>query len=397
MEFSEFAALTRLTTSNVKGDWKKKVDTLFTHLREAFIFDNLVIYVPDAITGAIEGIYARASGRGRSKEADASWGESIANKVISSKKATISVPKKVTDPDRTTMPYMLGVPLELPTGGGALVFIRFGGPEFTSDQYPWALLAASQVMRALEQHSVLEAMEQLELVRRRTQLQDDFIASISHELLTPLGFIKGYTTSLLRSDTSWNPATQREFLTIIDEESDQLVMLINRMLDSARLQSGNMIMDFQPVRLESLLRDVVIRIQGRYKNLEIDLQMEPTSPISADIVRIGQVFNNLFDNAIKYAPGSPIEIRLRTDKKHQVITFRDHGPGIPENHIPYIFDRFYRVSEDSHRRGSGLGLYICRQIIQAHDGQISVKTVPGKGTTFLIKLPLRQAAIFKAR
>jgi K+-sensing histidine kinase KdpD len=217
-------------------------------------------------------------GRGRSKEADAPWGEDIANQVIASGKVMCSIPRKGTKSDRTTMPHLLGLPLALTPGRGALVFVRFGGPEYTAEQLPWALLAASQATRSFEGHSLQDATEQLEMARRRAQLQDDFIATISHELHTPLGFIKGYTTSLLRPDTTWDDATQREFLTIVDEETDQLVMLIDRLLDSARLQSGTMVMDFQPVRLEALLRDVVIRIQGRHKDLEVTLDLEPAPP-----------------------------------------------------------------------------------------------------------------------
>jgi signal transduction histidine kinase len=275
--------------------------------------------------------------------------------------------------------------------------VRFGGPEYTTEQLLWALLAANQVTRIFESRSLRDATEQLDLARRQAQLQDDFIATISHELHTPLGFIKGYTTSLLRPDISWDEATQREFLTIIDEESDQLIMLIDRMLDSARLQSGNLIMDFQPMRLEALLHDVVIRMQGRHKDLEVSLDLEPAPPIQADTVRISQVFNNFFDNAIKYAPGAAVEITLRADKKNQVITFTDHGPGIPVEHIPYLFDRFYRAPNGNNRRGTGLGLFICKQIIQAHNGRISVKTIPGKGTSFHIELPSKPAAVSPER
>jgi signal transduction histidine kinase len=391
MELDSLEKFARLSASNIKGDWKKYIDSLVTGLRENFLFDNLAIYKFEKSNGIVEAVYARATGRGRSQEADASWGEEIANQVIASDKLVFSVPPKAADSNRIAMPHLLGIPLDLPSGHGALVFIRFGGPEYTPEHTTWALLAAGQVTRGFEHHALQDALDQLELARRKNQLQDDFIATISHELHTPLGFIKGYTTSLLRGDTTWDAATQREFLTIIDEETDQLVLLIDRVLDSARLQSGNLVMDFQPVRLEALLRDVVIRIQGRYSGLEIVLDLQSTPPISGDIVRLGQVFNNLFDNAIKYAPGSAIKISLKTEEKHQVVTFADQGPGIPAEHLPYLFDRFYRVSDGSHKRGTGLGLFICKQIIQAHNGHISVKTVPGKGTSFHIELPVRQA------
>jgi signal transduction histidine kinase len=163
--------------------------------------------------------------------------------------------------------------------------------------------------------------------------------------------------------------------------------LIDRMLDSARLQSGSMPMEFQPVRLDSLIRDVVMRIQGRHKDVEIALDLEATAPIQADTVRLAQVLDNLFDNAMKYAPRSRITISLQEERARQVINFMDSGPGIPLEHLPFLFERFYRVPGNSGKHGAGLGLFICRQIIQAHQGQISVRTTPGRGTAFRIELP----------
>jgi signal transduction histidine kinase len=380
---------TRLSSPIVRDDWKKSLDALFTLLRKKFVFDNLAIYLVEGTGNTPEVVYARAAGRGRTKEAEASWGEEIANQVISTGKVTESTPTKKRSPDRTAMPHLLGLPIILPQRRGALVFVRFGGPKFTSEQMPMATMAATHAANALEQNILRESLTQLEHARHRAQLQDDFIATISHELHTPLGFIKGYTTSLLRSDTTWDSATQKEFLVIIDEESDHLLTLIDRMLDSARLQSGSMSMDFQPVRLDSLLRDMAQRVHGRYEGLEIILNLTPAPPIQADTVRLSQVFDNLFDNAIKYAPGSKITISLEVKENWRIITFTDLGPGIPPEHIPFLFERFYRVPGQFSKSGTGLGLFICKQIVQAHHGQISVKTAPGKGTSFRIELPVR--------
>jgi signal transduction histidine kinase len=362
---------------------------LFVLLRRKFVFDNLAIYLVEGTENTPEVVYARAAGRGRNKEAEASWGEEIANQVISTGKVTESAPIKKRSTDRTAMPYLLGLPIILPERRGALVFVRFGGPKFKPEQMPLATLAATHAANALEQNILRENLTQLEHARHRAQLQDDFIATISHELHTPLGFIKGYTTSLLRSDTTWDSDTQREFLAIIDEESDHLLTLIDHMLDSARLQSGNMSMDFQPVRLDSLLRDMAQRVHGRHEGLKIILNLPPAPPIQADTVRLSQVFDNLFDNAIKYAPGSKITISLQVKEYWRIITFTDLGPGIPPEHIPFLFERFYRVPGQFSKSGTGLGLFICKQIVHAHHGRISVKTAPGKGTAFKIELPVR--------
>jgi signal transduction histidine kinase len=149
-------------------------------------------------------------------------------------------------------------------------------------------------------------------------------------------------------------------------------------------------MEFQLVRLDSLLRDVVMRVHGRHKTLDVDLELEPATPFQADTVRLTQVFDNLFENAIKYAPDSKVTISLKVYPEKQIVTFADHGPGIPSEHLPFLFERFYRIPGHANKRGTGLGLFICKQIIQAHHGQISVKTAPGKGTAFIIDLPLIQ-------
>jgi signal transduction histidine kinase len=393
MDRETLETLTRLSGSFLRDNPKKSLDALFVLLRRDFVFDNLAIYLIEGTKNTTEVVYARAAGRGRSKEDEAAWGEEFANKVINAGKAAVIVPAKISMGDRIAMPYLLGLPMTLQNRRGALVFVRFGGPKFTPKQMPLATLAAVQAARVLDQAIYQDCLTQLELARHRAQLQDDFMATISHELHTPLGFIKGYTTSLLRSDTSWDLATQREFLTIIDEESDHLITLIDHMLDSARLQSGNLIMDFQPVRLDSLLRDETQRVQGRHEGLSVNLDLVSAPPILADSVRLAQVFNNLFDNAIKYAPGSKITISLHMKEKWQTIIFADQGEGISAEHIPFLFERFYRVPGQFGKSGTGLGLFICRQIIQAHHGRISVKTAPGKGTAFCIELPVQRVKV----
>jgi signal transduction histidine kinase len=395
MDNETLDAFTHLSSAITRESLKKSLDALFLLLRKKFVFDNLVVYHVEGDGNVPEVVYARAAGRGRNKEAESSWGEEIANQVISTGKTTESFPATHQSTDRISMPHYLGIPLFFPNQLGALVFVRFGGPEFTKEELPLATLAAVQTARALEQNILKENQIQLEHARHRAQLQDDFIATISHELHTPLGFIKGYTTSLLRSDTTWDNTTQQEFLTIIDEESDHLLTLIDHMLDSARLQSGNMSMDFQPVRLDSLLRDETLRIQGRHADLKVILNLAKVPPIYADGVRLAQVFDNLFDNSIKYAPGMKITITLQEKQKWQIITFSDPGPGIPPEHIPFLFERFYRVPGQYGKSGTGLGLFICKQIVLAHHGKISVKTTPGKGTAFRIELPVRPDKIGK--
>ncbi len=235
-----------------------------------------------------------------------------------------------------------------------------------------------------------EKIALLEARRRLDSLQDDFIATITHELLTPLGFIKGYATTLLREDTSWDDQIRREFLTIIDEEADRLRELIDNLMDSSRLQSGTLSMTFQPLRLDTLLKDVSLRARSRHANLAIELKIEtPGLQTSADPTRLAQVFENIINNAIKYAPNSPLTITLKEVDHKACIAIQDEGPGIPKDQLEKVFHRFYRLpTNNTSVRGTGLGLFICRQIVQAHNGEIEATSEEGNGAVFNIYLPL---------
>ena len=188
----------------------------------------------------------------------------------------------------------------------------------------------------------------LEQQNQESRLQEDFISTITHELRTPLGFIKGYTTTLLRSDTNWDQETQQEFLRIIDQEADRLQELIENLLDSARLQSGNLKMDFQAVRLETLVKSVADRVRLHHPDLNVHIEPEKQGTlIRGDPKRLGQVFENLLNNAVKYAPGSDVWVKIEARKMNEgvLIQIEDHGPGIPQRYLPHIFDRFFRNPE----------------------------------------------------
>jgi len=381
-----------------EGDWRVALDILIKTLRSGLIYDNLAVYLNDLENPVSQDvIFARAVGRGQSAEADASWGEQIAAQVVSSGKQVLVIPKQVekdkpTDREnRLQRPYLLGLPLRTPERVmGALVFVRFGGPEYTEQHIEQAQFAALQIGFLIERRALMNVIRRLDEAKRQIQLQEDFIATMSHELRTPLGFIKGYSTTLLRQDTKWDEATTHEFLSIIDEESDHLTELIESILQSARLQSHTLDLSFQPVRLDSLIRDVLMRNKARQKDLEVELNIADSPLVQVDAVRVSQVLDNFFGNAIKYAPGAKIVIDLTEEDGHAHIRFSDNGPGISAEHLPYIFERFYRVSGTG-RSGTGLGLFICKQIIEAHHGNISVESKPGEGTTFFIDLPPKQS------
>jgi signal transduction histidine kinase len=381
-----------MKTAIAAGDPRAAIETFLATLRPQFVFDNVAVYLHDERTGALEIVYARAVGRAKTAEADAAWGETFASKVMAKGELLLQDPESgVAKDDRLRQAYLLGIPLRADgLIAGALVFVRFGGPPYDQPQLTVGSLVGDILSIMFERHAWKKLNEELHELRLQMRLQEDFVSTISHELRTPLGFIKGYSTSLLRKDTSWDLETQQEFLTIIDEEADRLSLLIENVLESARLQSRTLPLRFQPLRLDAVVRDVVTRLRARYKDLDVKLELQSTPPMQGDGVRIAQVFDNLFSNAIKYAPGSPISVRLQHIPPYLRVSVTDQGPGIPQESLPLIFERFYRVRTEKNT-GTGLGLYICRQIIDAHRGKIWAESTFGEGTTFFIELPINPA------
>ena len=377
-------------------DWKEGIDHLLTYCRQFFIFDNVAIYLNEDTTERMDVIYARATGRGRSKEADVSWGETIANRIFSEKKIILEESSTHFQSDRLTAPFVLGIPLNIANGlGAALVFIRFGGPAYEEGSLEIAKLLAVQITSLIRLKCLNDLEKELEKQRTYTALQGDFISTISHEIRNPLGFIRGYTTTLLREDTNWDKKTQHDFLEIIDRETNNLSNLIDDLLDSSRLQSGNMRFDFQTLRIESIVRDEVSRARTNNPGQIIQMNTVKNIPaIMGDPRRLAQVIDNLLDNSNKYAPQTPICINIYPKDTNIYIEYSDGGPGIDEKYLPMVFSRFFRVPENSAKvRGSGLGLSICKKIIESHNGEMTVHSEPGKGLTFIIRLPQQISTI----
>ncbi len=374
------------------SNWKQALDVICSEIRPYFIFDNLAIYLFDSSHKNLEIAYAKATGRGKAKEADVSWGESILHHVIQNNRTFLSEPPE-EEPDRLKKPHILAVPLQSNNAKfGVVVIIRFGTPIFTKDHIRFAEFMSSQISSMILREERELMINQLREHIQTLQIQDDFISTLSHELKNPIGFIKGYTTTLLRTDTTWSVANQNEFLEIIDQETDRLKELIDNLLDSSRLQSGNAKLNLQILRIDALLNDVIAHAHVHYPDLKINLDIRQELPtLQGDPRRLKQVFDNLVSNVARYAPESPVYFRVFKESNGISIDIKDQGPGIPSKDIERIFERFYRSdAHSSDSRGSGLGLFICKKIIEAHDGQITVSSFLGKGTTFHVFLPLKE-------
>ncbi|MFN8526055.1 MAG: ATP-binding protein [Chloroflexota bacterium] len=251
---------------------------------------------------------------------------------------------------------------------------------------------AHQVAVAFENARLTEETARLEAARRIELLQAEFLAAVSHELRTPLGFIKGYATTLLRDDVQWEPSQQRELLQIIDEEADRLTEFVESLLEAGRAQSNRLRLQFQPVRIDHVLRQCVARIAGSLDGHTIQTAINGTPTVEADRGRVEQVVVNLLQNAIKYSPeGETVSLHLMVEPSGALISVLDRGVGIPPSEISRVFEPFYRVASGHTMRagGSGLGLAICRAIVEAHGGAIWAEARPGGGTAMHVRLPWR--------
>ncbi len=240
----------------------------------------------------------------------------------------------------------------------------------------------------------LTEMERVEKTRR------DFIANVSHELRTPLTSVQGYAETLLESPAAENSNT-REFLEIIVKNAARMSRLTEDLLVLARVESGEQRFDIRPVSSADLLEDVIESLSLAAGEVGLVLTIEDSLPdkVLADSEAIHQALSNLIRNAMNYArSGGRIEIGAR--KKESCVEFYvcDHGPGISSEHLPRLFERFYRVDKARSREtgGTGLGLAIVKHVVRAHEGEVRAESRLGHGSTFFFTLPLAEAATAKA-
>jgi signal transduction histidine kinase len=233
------------------------------------------------------------------------------------------------------------------------------------------------------------ANERLEELDR---LKDDFVSTVSHELRTPLTSIRAFS-EILRNNVEMAPAERQQFLDIVVRETERLTRLINEVLDLAKIESGRMEWRIAPNDLRELIGDALNSVSQLLKERRIDLHRElPGQPAiaSVDRDRLIQVLINLLSNAAKFTePGGRVDVRLTQVKDELAIQVRDSGPGIAPEHLDRVFDKFYQIGDPQGVRpkGTGLGLTICRRIIEHLQGHIWADSEPGKGATFTVVLP----------
>ena len=276
------------------------------------------------------------------------------------------------------------------TGGGVEVRLARGEREI------WLQARAAELRDPVEDRiGTVYALRDVSEDRQLDQLKSDFVATVSHELRTPLTSIYGFAETLLRGDVNFADEDRRTFLGYIASESERLTRLVDGLLSVTRLEAGGVELALEDIDVGDVLREIVVRQAERAKDSHrVELHL-PAGPLvaAADRDKLRQVVLNLVDNAIKYSPdGGTIDVTATRQLDMVEIRVRDHGIGISAADQRNLFRKFFRADARMTRgiRGIGLGLYLTRGFVTAMGGRIRVESEAGKGSTFIVDLPLRR-------
>lgn len=263
--------------------------------------------------------------------------------------------------------------------------------QFSRSDLPLVETLADLIALAIDRARLETEAESVRDAQQAERLRSEVMATLSHEMRTPLAAIKGYATALLLDEVDWPEEKRREFLRLIDDECENLQRMITDILDSSLIDVGQLVIERQPVRLPRLAREVVEEMQRHTETHRLVLDFPPGFPIvEADPLRLKQVLRNILDNALKYSPhGGLVVVRGELRPADVVISIADQGVGIaPEDLIP-LFEKYFRVKSPTgyHVPGTGLGLPVARAIVEAHGGRIWAESKVGHGTTLYFSLP----------
>jgi two-component system sensor histidine kinase KdpD len=253
----------------------------------------------------------------------------------------------------------------------------------------------SQVALAIEREGLSQQAQQVQVQMEGERLRNTLLSSVSHDLRTPLTVIAGSASSLLEGEGSLDSKTKRELSQTIYEEARRLDRLVHNLLEMSRLQSGQVKLNQEWHVLEEVVGCALVQLEAQLQDHPVVINLPPDLPlVRIDALLMERVFLNLLENAIKYTPvQTPVEISGMLGEKELLMEVADRGPGLPPGKEELVFEKFYQASPGS-TRGVGLGLTICRNIIEAHGGRIWAANRPGGGAVFNFTIPLAEGAPF---
>jgi signal transduction histidine kinase/ActR/RegA family two-component response regulator len=234
-----------------------------------------------------------------------------------------------------------------------------------------------------------EADAALERAEAAARVREDFLSIATHELRTPVTSISGYAQLALKALASGRTERLQPALETVVRQSERLAILVTQLLDASRIAGGRLSIEPERTDVSGLVTSAVDAARLRSEKHRWALDVAPGLQASIDPVRVEQVLTNLFDNAIRYSPaGGTIHVRLDVDGPMLRLAVADEGLGIPAERVEHVFERFYRGHEEQGLGGLGLGLYIALEIVERHGGLIDVRSTPGRGSTFTVKIPI---------
>ena len=256
----------------------------------------------------------------------------------------------------------------------------------------WTFL--DQATSVIERARLRRESMHVEILQRTDALRKALLSSVSHDLRTPLSSIKAAASSLLQQDVQWSEEERHSFAQAIEREADRLNRLVGNLLDMSRIEEGALKLEKDSYAITDLMHDVLERMQPLLQPRAVHVRMDEDLPlVDFDYVQMDQVFTNLIENAVRYTPkGTPIDIGVQREGKQILVTVADRGPGIPAADLKRVFDKFYRVQRDkqngNYPTGTGLGLAVCKGIVEAHGGHIWASPRDGGGVVFSVLLPI---------
>lgn len=269
-----------------------------------------------------------------------------------------------------------------------LSLLRMAG-EFTNQEQEFSSIVTQILIPSFLNKIIEDKSQKIGTRELQAQRQNNFISNITHDLRNPLGCIKGYSSTLLRDDIEWDMETQKKFITVIDNEADRLAEMITNMLETASLENGSYELNFDQVAVSALLNTLIEGNKDKHPGLKITIDAPSNDTLfMVDTKKIMRAFQNLVDNTVKHTNTLEIWIKIELSVNTIHFYFIDKGMGIPHSRWKSVFNKFSRNPNDSPgTHGSGLGLYITKQIISKHGGEIEIDEATNEGTRIHITLP----------
>jgi two-component system sensor histidine kinase KdpD len=248
---------------------------------------------------------------------------------------------------------------------------------------------AGQIALAIERAQLAEEAEQARVAAETENLRNTLLASISHDLRTPLAVITGASSALNDPDLKLEPAARAQLTRSIDTKAREMAELISNVLDLMRFEAGEVRLRRDWQTADDLIGTALARVEGRTADRQIEVRLPAELPlVHVDAPLVAQVLVNLLENALRHTPpGTRIEVSAAAAGDALRITVDDYGPGLPPGDQELLFAKFQRGREEGNAGGAGLGLAICRAIVNAHGGRISAESRPGGGARFWFTLP----------